>query len=111
MNLRLVALKVVGVLVLAAAGVALGEAAPRPNNVLITADNQGFHHTGCYGNREIKTPNIDRLARQSVRCTSFYSASPTCTWAFRRSDRDADPRSNRLCVFLSCSLASSTASS
>ncbi|MFH1269255.1 MAG: sulfatase-like hydrolase/transferase [Planctomycetota bacterium] len=80
MNLRLVVLTVVGVVVVGlAAGVDPGQAAPRTNVVLMTADNLGFHDTGCYGNREIRTPNIDRLAGQGVRCTSFYSASPTCT--------------------------------
>jgi arylsulfatase A-like enzyme len=67
------------VVVGAIAGVRLGQAAPPADIVLITADNLGFHDTGCYGNSEIRTPNIDRLAEQSVRCTSFYSASPTCT--------------------------------
>ena len=55
------------------------EAAARTNIVLITADNLGFSDCGCYGNTEVKTPNIDRLSRQGVRCTNFYSASPTCT--------------------------------
>lgn len=51
----------------------------RPNVVLIAVDNLGFHDTGCYGNREVKTPHIDRLAAEGVRCKNFYSASPTCT--------------------------------
>ena len=50
-----------------------------PNVVLIAVDNLGLHDTGCYGNREVKTPHIDRLAAEGVRCTNFYSASPTCT--------------------------------
>ncbi len=50
-----------------------------PNIVLITADNLGYGDVGCYGNQAIKTPVIDRLAQQGVRCTSFYTASPTCT--------------------------------
>ena len=80
MNVRPVVLMVVGVVAVGSvAGVGLGQAAPRTNIVIITADNLGFHDTGCYGNQEIKTPNIDQLAEQGVRCTSFYSASPTCT--------------------------------
>jgi len=51
----------------------------QPNVVLIAVDNLGFHDTGCYGNREVKTPHIDRLAAEGVRCTNSYSASPTCT--------------------------------
>lgn len=54
-------------------------AAERPNIVLITADNLGYGDLGCYGNQEMKTPHLDRLAEESVKCTSFYTASPTCT--------------------------------
>ncbi len=50
-----------------------------PNILLITADNLGYGDVGCYGNSEIKTPHLDRLAEQGVRSTSFYTASPTCT--------------------------------
>jgi len=55
--------------------------APRPhtNIVLIVADNLGYGDPGCYGNTGIKTPQLDRLARQGVRATDCYSASPTCT--------------------------------
>lgn len=56
-----------------------GGASPKTNVVLILVDNLGFQDTGCYGNREVKTPHIDRLATQGVRCTHLYSASPTCT--------------------------------
>ena len=50
-----------------------------PNILLITADNLGYGDVGCYGNKIIKTPNIDQLAKEGVRCTDFYTASPTCT--------------------------------
>ena len=52
---------------------------PHTNIVLIVADNLGYGDVGCYGNTEIKTPHLDRLARQGVRATDCYSASPTCT--------------------------------
>lgn len=51
---------------------------PKPNVVLILIDNVGYGDLGCYGNTEVKTPHIDRLASQSVRCTSFYIGSPSC---------------------------------
>ena len=54
-------------------------ASPLPNIVVITVDNLGFGDVGCYGNREIKTPHMDALAKEGVRCTAFYTASPTCT--------------------------------
>ncbi len=51
----------------------------RPNILLVTADNLGYGDLGCYGNTEIRSPNLDRLAREGVRFTNFYTGSPTCT--------------------------------
>ncbi|APZ94092.1 sulfatase-like hydrolase/transferase [Fuerstiella marisgermanici] len=51
-----------------------------PNILLITADNLGYGDLRCYNPESVvRTPNIDRLATQSARLTSFYTASPTCT--------------------------------
>lgn len=50
-----------------------------PNVVLIYIDNVGFGDIGCYGNPVIRTPNIDRLAREGVRCTDFYIVTSSCT--------------------------------
>ncbi len=50
-----------------------------PSIVIITADNLGYGDLGCYGNESIRTPHLDKLAMQGVRCTDFYTASPTCT--------------------------------
>lgn len=61
------------------AAVAFAEDSERPNFLIITADNLGYGDVGCYGNRTVKTPNIDQLAEQGVRLTDFYTASPTCT--------------------------------
>ena len=50
------------------AGVAI--AAPRPTNVLfILTDNQPASILGAYGNSDVRTPNIDRLAREGIRFT------------------------------------------
>src|SRR5438128_1825266 len=54
-------------------------AADRLNILLLYIDNVGYGDLGCYGNREVKTPQIDRLARGGVRCTDFYVASPSCS--------------------------------
>ena len=51
----------------------------RPNIVLILSDDLGYHDLGCYGHPKIKTPVIDRLAKEGVRLTSFYSGSTVCT--------------------------------
>lgn len=54
--------------------------ASRPNILIITVDNLGYGDLPCYNpNTSIKAPNLDRLAGQGVRLTSFYTASPTCT--------------------------------
>lgn len=50
-----------------------------PNIVLIVSDDQGYNDLGCYGGTEIKTPNLDRLAKDGVRLTSFYVIWPACT--------------------------------
>ncbi|MCW5979265.1 MAG: sulfatase [Bryobacteraceae bacterium] len=54
-------------------------AARRPNIVLILADDLGYGDLGCYGNAEIRTPSIDRMASEGMRFTSFYAASPVCS--------------------------------
>ena len=49
-----------------------------PNIILIVSDDQGYADLGCFGNTLIKTPNIDAMAKQGVRLTSFYVAWPAC---------------------------------
>ena len=51
----------------------------RPNIVLIVADDLGYGDLGSYGAPDIKTPNLDRLAREGVRLTDFYANAPVCT--------------------------------
>ena len=53
------------------------QAVKRPNIVLLFADDMGYGDLGCYGHPTIRTPNLDRLAGQGLRLTSFYSA-PGC---------------------------------
>jgi len=55
-------------------------AAPRlPNIVLILADDLGYGDLGCYGARDIRTPHLDRLAKEGMRFTDFYVAQPVCS--------------------------------
>lgn len=54
------------------------ETAP-PNFIIIFIDDLGYGDLGCYGAPEIKTPNLDRMASEGLRFTSFYSCSPVCT--------------------------------
>lgn len=51
----------------------------RPNFVFVLADDLGYADLGCQGATDIHTPNIDRLARDGVRFTDFYSNAPVCT--------------------------------
>lgn len=54
------------------------EAARKPNVIVFLADDLGYQELGCYGQKYIKTPNIDALAANGIRMTHFYSASPVC---------------------------------
>jgi arylsulfatase A-like enzyme len=50
-----------------------------PNVVIVFADDLGYADLGCFGAKKIQTPNLDRMARQGVRFTSFYSAQAVCS--------------------------------
>lgn len=56
-----------------------GAATRPPNVVFILTDNQGAWTLGCYGNPDIKTPNIDRLAQEGIRFTRALSNNPVCS--------------------------------
>ncbi|XP_036126092.1 arylsulfatase H [Molossus molossus] len=51
----------------------------RPNIVLLMADDLGVGDLSCYGNHTVRTPNIDRLAREGVRLTQHLAAASVCT--------------------------------
>ena len=50
-----------------------------PNLIIIFVDDMGIGDLSCYGQKAYKTPNLDRMAREGVRFTDFYVASPACT--------------------------------
>ena len=50
-----------------------------PNVLLIMTDNHGAWTLGCYGNPDIRTPNIDRLAQQGIRFTRAFSSNAVCS--------------------------------
>jgi arylsulfatase A-like enzyme len=52
--------------------------APAPNIILILADDLGYGDLGCYGQRTIQTPHLDRMAREGLRFTQFYTGAPVC---------------------------------
>ena len=55
----------------------------RPNLLFILSDDQGAWAMGCAGNKEIRTPNLDRLAHEGIRFDNFFCASPVCSPAER----------------------------
>lgn len=79
--------KIAALLLMTAAGaLAAGFARPAegaessraPNVVFILADDLGYGELGCYGQTKIRTPNIDRLAREGMRFTQHYSGNAVC---------------------------------
>jgi arylsulfatase A-like enzyme len=65
---------------LAAAPLLSQAAGERPPNIIfILADDLGWGDLGCYGNKQIRTPSLDRVARQGTLFTQFYVANPVCS--------------------------------
>jgi arylsulfatase A-like enzyme len=50
----------------------------KPNILFILADDLGYGDLGCYGQKEIATPNLDQLAASGMRFTQFYCGSTVC---------------------------------
>ena len=55
------------------------QAARQPNFVFVLIDDMGWGDFSCFGNKEAKTPNIDRLAAEGLRFSQFYVNSPICS--------------------------------
>ena len=53
-------------------------AAEKPNILLVLSDDQSWAHLGCYGNTDIKTPNINAFAKGAVRFDRYYVGTPQC---------------------------------
>jgi arylsulfatase A-like enzyme len=77
MRLSVAALAVVTI-VLGQSGMARAQSNDRPNVVLIITDDVGYGDIGSYGAPDIRTPNIDSLAKTGTRLTDFYAA-PNCS--------------------------------
>ena len=50
----------------------------RPNIIFVLADDLGYGDLGCYGQKQIRTPNIDRMAEEGMRFTDHYAGSTVC---------------------------------
>ncbi len=51
----------------------------KPNFIVIFCDDMGYGDLGCFGSKKHRTPNIDKMAKEGMRFTSFYSTSGVCT--------------------------------
>src|SRR5262245_4482357 len=63
----------------AAIRAAQAQTARKPNFLVIVTDDHGIGDVGCYGNPEVLTPHLDRLAASGVRFTQWYSNAPICS--------------------------------
>ncbi len=50
-----------------------------PNVIIIFTDDQGYEDVGCFGSPDILTPNLDQMAKEGIKLTSFYAAQPVCS--------------------------------
>ena len=55
------------------------KAGARPNILFCLADDQSYPHAGAYGDKVIKTPSFDRIAKEGVLFNHAYCAAPSCT--------------------------------
>jgi len=67
------------VCLMVSAAAAAGESAAKPNVVIIFCDDLGYGDLACYGHPTIRTPNLDRMAAEGQKWTSFYVAASVCT--------------------------------
>ena len=80
------------------------EPVAKPNIIVILADDLGWGDVGCYGATKIKTPHIDRLAREGMKFTDAHTAASVCSpsryglmtgrypWRLHRKGNDYQPR-------------------
>ncbi|MBN1908303.1 MAG: sulfatase [Pirellulales bacterium] len=61
------------------ASAAPAEAETRPNVIVIFTDDQGYQDVGCFGSPDIKTPRLDRMAKEGRRFTDFYVGAAVCS--------------------------------
>jgi arylsulfatase A-like enzyme len=78
MNPRLIR-NCAGILSAAISQLALSQSAEKPNVIIIYADDLGYGDVSCYGATSVKTPNIDRAAREGLRFTNAHCSSATST--------------------------------
>jgi arylsulfatase A len=78
MTLKRISILIAAMLLISSASISAAEKA-KPNFIVILADDLGYNDIGCFGSPLIKTPNLDRMAKEGVRFTSFYVGASVCT--------------------------------
>ncbi len=76
--MRTAALLIAGALLAGAAGT-VQPRSPAPNILVIVADDWSYPHAGAYGDKVVKTPTFDRIAREGVLFRNAFAAAPSCT--------------------------------
>jgi arylsulfatase A len=69
----------IGALMLVGLGFAHAATPPKPNLIVIMADDMGYADLSCYGNDRYQTPHLDALAREGLRFTDYHSNGPVCS--------------------------------
>ena len=57
----------------------VAQSSKKPNIIIIFNDDLGYQDLGCYGSPNIKTPRVDQMAKEGMKFTDFYAASPVCS--------------------------------
>ena len=71
--------KTLPILVITLSLCSISSANRKPNIIIILTDDQGSIDAGCYGAKDLETPNIDKIAERGIRFTQFYAAAPVCS--------------------------------
>ena len=71
--------KILLILVITLSLCSISSANRKPNIIIILTDDQGSIDAGCYGAKDLETPNIDKIAERGIRFTQFYAAAPVCS--------------------------------
>ena len=77
--MRLYAVLFFGLFAAVAAAATDAASKAHPNIVILLSDDLGWADLGCYGSTFYETPEIDRLAREGVRFTHYYTAGSICS--------------------------------
>ncbi len=78
MNNIIIKLIIYPIIILSSVG-CHGQKINKPNFIIILTDDQGYGDLSSFGAKHVNTPNIDQLAKEGIKLTSFYMAASLCT--------------------------------